>query len=96
MALSVRVRVPLIMRQLVASGGHDAFDRLGRIAVPTLLVHGTEDAMLPAANSRVMVSQIPDARLVELEGVGHLFWWEQPQRSAELVRDHVRAAAATG
>ena len=30
-----------------------------------------------------------DARLELLEGVGHMFWWEQPERSAALVRSHV-------
>jgi pimeloyl-ACP methyl ester carboxylesterase len=43
-----------------------------------------------------MGPRIPGARLVELEGVGHLFWWEEPARSAELVRDHVLVAAGAG
>jgi pimeloyl-ACP methyl ester carboxylesterase len=96
MALSVPIPVTLIIRQLQAAGGHDAYERLDRIEVPTLLVHGTADGMLPAGNSRAMAERIPGARLVELDGVGHLFWWEQPARSAELVRDHVRAAARAG
>ena len=44
----------------------------------------------PAANSQVIASRIPGARLEELDGVGHLFWWEQPERSAELVREHAQ------
>jgi 3-oxoadipate enol-lactonase len=35
---------------------------------------------------------MPAARLESLEGVGHMFWWEQPERSAELVREHALAA----
>jgi pimeloyl-ACP methyl ester carboxylesterase len=34
---------------------------------------------------------IPGARLELLDGVGHMFWWEQPERSAALVRDHALA-----
>jgi pimeloyl-ACP methyl ester carboxylesterase len=44
--------------------------------------------MLPAANGKVIARLIPGARLELLHGVGHMFWWEQPQRSAELVREH--------
>jgi pimeloyl-ACP methyl ester carboxylesterase len=31
------------------------------------------------------------ARLETLEDVGHMFWWEQPERSAELIREHALA-----
>jgi pimeloyl-ACP methyl ester carboxylesterase len=96
MALAGRVSLSVIMLQLQAGAGHDTSARLDGIAAPTLVVHGTADTMLPPGNSRVIADRIPGARLVELDGVGHLFWWEQPQRSAELVRDHVRAAATAG
>jgi pimeloyl-ACP methyl ester carboxylesterase len=36
---------------------------------------------------------IPGARLETLAGVGHMFWWEQPERSAALVRQHALAGA---
>jgi 3-oxoadipate enol-lactonase len=94
MALALRVPLAVIGLQLRAISGHDTSERLERIAAPTLVVHGTEDQMLPVANSRVIASRIPGARLEELEGIGHLFWWEQPERTAELVREHTRAAAA--
>ena len=94
--LALRVPLAVIQLQLQAIAPHDTSARLGEISVPTLVVHGTEDEMLPAANSRVIASRIPGARLEELEGVGHLFWWEQPERSAELIREHARAAATTG
>ncbi|HEX8207413.1 MAG TPA: alpha/beta fold hydrolase [Solirubrobacteraceae bacterium] len=96
MALSLRVPLAAIMLQLQAISQHDTSARLAEIEAPTLVVHGTEDQMLPAANSRVIAERIPGARLVELEGIGHLFWWEQPEHSAELVRDHARAGATAG
>jgi pimeloyl-ACP methyl ester carboxylesterase len=52
-------------------------------------VHGTEDQMLPVANGELIARLVPQARLELLEGVGHMFWWEQPERSAALVRSHV-------
>jgi pimeloyl-ACP methyl ester carboxylesterase len=52
------------------------------------VVHGTADRMLPPSNGEVIAAAIPGARLELLEAVGHLFWWEQPERSAVLVREH--------
>ena len=59
--------------------------------MPTLVVHGTADQMIPVENGRLIASLIPDSRLEIFDGVGHLFFWERPERSAELVREHAGA-----
>ena len=48
--------------------------------------------MLNVVNGRLVASLIP-ARLELLEGIGHMFWWEQSEHSAALVRDHAMAHA---
>ncbi len=63
-------------------------ERLGQISLPTLVIHGDADRLLGYANGREIAASDPGARLETLEGVGHMFWWEQPQRSAELIREH--------
>jgi 3-oxoadipate enol-lactonase len=45
---------------------------LARIGVPTLVVHGTEDAYVPIAEAQAMQRAIPDARFVAIAGAGHL------------------------
>jgi 3-oxoadipate enol-lactonase len=87
------VAVPVIMAQLQACAAHDTSARLENVRASTLVAHGTEDEMLPAQNAHVIASRIPDARLEILEGAGHLFFWEQPERSAELVREHAGVGA---
>jgi pimeloyl-ACP methyl ester carboxylesterase len=82
------VAVEVIMSQMQAIGGHDTLARLGEITAPTLVIHGTADRMLPSSNGEAIAAAIPGARYAPLEGVGHMFWVEQPQRSAELVREH--------
>jgi pimeloyl-ACP methyl ester carboxylesterase len=81
------VAVAVVMAQMQAVLGHDTSARLPELRVPTLVVHGTADEMLPVANGRLIASLIPDARLEIFDGVGHLFFWERPERSAELVRE---------
>jgi pimeloyl-ACP methyl ester carboxylesterase len=85
------VAVAVIMKQMRAIGGHDTSARLKDIRVPTLVIHGTEDRMLPASNGEAIARAIPGARYEPLDGVGHMFWVEQPGRSAELVREHCLA-----
>ena len=92
MATAVPVAVSVIMLQMQAVMGHDTSARLSSIEAPTLVVHGTEDRMLPVVNGELIARSIPHARLELLEGVGHMFWWEQPERSAALVRSHVLGA----
>jgi 3-oxoadipate enol-lactonase len=82
---------PVVLQQMRACGAHDTHKRLGKIDLPTLVIHGDADRLLGYANGRQIAALIPGARLETLEGVGHMFWWEQPQRSAELIREHALA-----
>ncbi|MDQ2631312.1 MAG: alpha/beta hydrolase [Actinomycetota bacterium] len=92
MATSVPAAREVIQLQLQAIAGHDTSGRLGKIATPTLIVHGTVDGVLPFSNGEQIAALMPGARFEALEDVGHMFWWEQPQRSAELIREHALAA----
>jgi pimeloyl-ACP methyl ester carboxylesterase len=46
-------------------------ERLGEVSAPTLVIHGTEDPMYPYGNAVALAKEIPGARLVALERVGH-------------------------
>lgn len=92
-AMRRRVSVPVIMTQMQACAAHDTQARLGQLSMPTLVVHGTADQLLPVANGRLIGSLIPGAQLEILDGVGHLFFWERPELSAELLRAHAAAYA---
>jgi pimeloyl-ACP methyl ester carboxylesterase len=93
MANALPARRETIGLQVQAISAHDTSARLPGLKPPTLVIHGTEDRVLGAANGRMIAPLIP-APLEILEGVGHMFWWEQPERSAELIREHALAAAA--
>jgi 3-oxoadipate enol-lactonase len=80
--------VPVIMEQMRAIGAHDTSARLPELHLPTLVVHGTLDQMLPVQNGHMIAGLIPDSRLEILEGIGHMFFLEQPERTAELVCEH--------
>jgi 3-oxoadipate enol-lactonase len=73
--------------QAAAGATFDALDRIGRIAAPTLVVHGTEDFVVDSRNGELLAQSIPGARLELLPGCGHLASWEEPERFATLVRE---------
>ena len=76
------------LRQLAAlSTRADSRPHLARIACPTLLVAGREDALCPVALHEEMATEIPGARLVVIERCGHLSSLEQPQAITELLND---------
>ncbi len=52
-------------------------ERLGEVSVPTLVIHGTEDPMYSYGNAVALAKEIPGARLLDLERVGH----EVPHRA---------------
>ncbi len=82
----------VVMQQMRACGAHDTHSRLAGVDLPTLVIHGDADRLLGYANGVEIAAAIPGARLETLEGVGHMFWWEQPERAAALIRDHALAA----
>mgnify|MGYP000194578579 CR=1 FL=1 len=58
----------------------DFSDRLADLDVPTLLVHGTDDPLLPVSWSRRASERLPNGELLAVEGCGHWPPREQPER----------------
>lgn len=85
--------------QYEAVKAHDTWERLPSITAPTLVIHGTSDSVIPVGNGERIAGRIPGARLLELEGRGHLFWHEDPEAAAAAItsfllgREVGRAAA---
>ena len=85
LALAAPCPREVIVEQARATATHDTSARLGGVEAPTLILHGDLDEMLVVANARHIAGLMPGARLEILEGVGHLFWIEEPERSAALI-----------
>jgi 3-oxoadipate enol-lactonase len=64
--------------QLYAAGVHNCLGRLSRIRVPTMIVHGRHDRLIPVANAELMAGRMRDPRLHILERAGHMYPTEQP------------------
>ncbi len=64
------------------------------ISVPTLVIHGDEDRVVPISNGRSIATRIPHAELLVLEGAGHYPYFEQPGPFYAAVRDFLERVEA--
>lgn len=67
--------------------------RLSRLEVPTAVVRGTADHVVPLGASRALAERIPGAELIALQGEGHLVPFERPGLIAPIVRRYAALAA---
>ena len=82
------------LQAIMAAPGR--LERLRSVKVPTLVVHGDADILVPVENGRRVAAAVPGARLVEIPGMGH----DVPKRVWTRVADEIaalaREAAPTG
>ncbi len=71
----------------LTSGGMLGPSILGAVRVPTLVLWGSHDPLLPPSIAKRMARAIPGARLVFLEESGHLPMVEEPERFNQVVLD---------
>ena len=65
--------------QAAAVRSFDVSDRLGRVRVPTLILHGTDDRVVPVENARLLAEKLPNSRLELVDGGSHLFFIEDDE-----------------
>ena len=70
--------------------------RLRRVPVPTLVVWGAQDRLIPVAHAYAFAQAIPDARVALIEACGHIPAMEQPGEFARVVSEFLTAPAADG
>ncbi|NVM37809.1 MAG: alpha/beta hydrolase, partial [Candidatus Lokiarchaeota archaeon] len=49
-----------------------------KINVPTLILHGKEDVVVPPENAEILAKRIPGAKLVMLDNVAHFLFYPDP------------------
>ncbi len=87
----IAVRVPWqptlrsVFNQLSGILAWSSFRRLPNLQIPTLVIHGDQDHILPARNGRIIASRIPHAEFVLLPDAGHMITTDQPERSITVL-----------
>lgn len=63
----------------------NVIEALSKSKARVLIVHGSDDMIVPAGNSRLLAERIPRAELVEMPGVGHMPHEEAPEAFLDAV-----------
>jgi pimeloyl-ACP methyl ester carboxylesterase len=97
MRLTDRCGVANVVAQLGAIVRHSTMERLGTIAVPTLVMSGDADRLVPVENAHALAARIAGARLRLFPGAGHVFPLEREDETVQTLQaffDEVGAEAA--
>jgi len=73
------------IKLLKCTHGIDLRSRLGEITIPTLLIHGDMDALVPFSDSEYAASQIQNSLLHIVEGAGHVPTVTRPREVADEI-----------
>src|SRR5262245_36973491 len=97
-ASRARTQTGALLRGLAAewTNDRDSVLRLGaRVPCPTLVIQGSQDAVVGPARGAAVADAIPQARLITLEGCGHAPHLRDPVITNLLIRDFVSLGATT-
>jgi len=85
--ISLRYYQPLdaFERQFAACLKHDTVNRLSRIDVPTLILSGDDDPLVPPENSKILNALIPRSESVFFPGKRHCFFIEEADQFNQMV-----------
>jgi 3-oxoadipate enol-lactonase len=76
-----------LLAQWAALMSYDSWDRLPLVTAPALILHGSEDRLVPIENADVLCVRIPNSRVVVIEGAGHGIEYESADEVNALLLD---------
>jgi pimeloyl-ACP methyl ester carboxylesterase len=86
---SYAVRAPATLQAAYELAGYDTRDRLSEISLPTLLIWGNRDLLVPVAAAFSYRRRIPQAELALLDDTGHMIQMERPARFNHDVEEFI-------
>jgi pimeloyl-ACP methyl ester carboxylesterase len=75
-----------------AAAAADPIPALNAASFPVLILHGSQDRLVPPENARTLHAALPRTELRWLEGASHNFWQHEPAEAARIVLDFLARA----
>lgn len=63
----------------------ESYSRLSQISVPTLVIHGESDRLVPPGNGKAIAEKIAGAKLILLQHASHIFTTDQPEAAHRAI-----------
>jgi 3-oxoadipate enol-lactonase len=68
----------------------NSYDRLPELKMPTLVIRGSQDRLIPPENSKILASRIANAELAMIENAGHGFFTDSADESSKIILRFLR------
>ncbi len=78
-------KMAIMSTLLELKNSENLLDRLPKISIPTLVVWGNYDSVVPFRYAKIFVSSIKGCQFIEMDGCGHTPFAEEPQKFSETV-----------
>ena len=93
LAILARTRCPrrVLELQRAAIERYESASRVGSIHVPTLVLHGTADRIVPSTRGHQLADLVPRARLHLIDGAGHNYLTGETDEANRVVSDFLSA-----
>ncbi|WP_152563331.1 poly(3-hydroxyalkanoate) depolymerase [Ruegeria halocynthiae] len=78
--------------QLLAGAGWTSYFQLPKVKLPTLILMGEDDPLVPPVNGRILASRLPNATL-EMVSCGHMFVLTQAEQIADRIEEFIHEDA---
>ncbi|WP_405064238.1 alpha/beta hydrolase [Kribbella sp. NBC_01505] len=79
--------------QLLAASPWDRHDELHQLDLPTLILHGRNDRLVPLSAGEALAAAIPHAELVVIDNAGHRIFTDQTLLATQAVTTFLQKAA---
>ena len=86
--LTIPTEPEVFMQQI--STRFNSYRRLKNIKVPTLILHGKEDILLPPGNAELLAEKIFGAKLIYFENVAHMIFLEEPRKFIDEIIEFLK------
>jgi pimeloyl-ACP methyl ester carboxylesterase len=80
----------------MATNWRSVCDELAKISNPTLVIIGSDDAIIPTANSLIIAGKIPGAWLVQIKDAGHELFMQYPDKINKVLQTFLSTTTNPG
>jgi pimeloyl-ACP methyl ester carboxylesterase len=69
---------------------HNTCRKLKEMKVPTLILHGQKDVLIPPKNGEILHNYIPNSELTMFENTGHALFYKEPDKITQRIVDFLK------
>lgn len=81
----------IIQHMVAVARGPYTYQELQSVRIPTLVIHGTDDPLVPCDHGRRLVEVLPKARGLWVNGAGHVFPFSQMGEPMHVILEHLES-----